>query len=58
MEDEISISTKITQSRITNNINNRNEISLENIPVIQNPNNEENEENQELIRHFKITNNR
>ena len=54
MDDEISISTKITQSRITNNINNRNEISLENIPTIQNPNNEENEENQELIKEYQL----
>ena len=54
MDDEISISTKITQSRITNNINNRNEISLENIPTIQNPNNEENEENQELIKEYQF----
>ena len=53
--DDVSISTKITQSRITNNnINNRNEISLENIPVIQGTNNQEdNEENQELIKEYK-----
>ena len=53
--DDVSISTKLTQSRITNNnINNRNEISLENIPVIQGTNNQEdNEENQELIKEYK-----
>ena len=53
--DDVSISTKITQSRANNNINNnRNEIALENIPVIQGTNNqEENEENQELIKEYK-----